>query len=115
VIFTDTVVVVEPGERRLDAGDVVPDWSPSAVTKTTVERVSVQVSTTTETDDVERDTAVDVRRVYTAPGVTVPLTHRARVRYAGMTFDVVGRPEQYDHPLTGAPHHTAWTMRRTEG
>ncbi len=115
MIFTHSVTVREPGTRTLAGGDAVDDWSTEAVTETTIDGVSVQPTSTTETITSAEDTVTDTREVYTKPGEPVTVSERARIVYEGRTYRVVGRVATYNDPITGQPHHTRWTMTRNAG
>lgn len=96
-MFDDTVVVVRPGETTNRAGDTVPDWSDSAVTRASASDVNVQPLSQAETVELGRDVTVTLWRLISARGVDVDLTEHDRVEWSGVDkpLAVVGKPARY--------------------
>ncbi|MCY4726701.1 hypothetical protein NYO98_10465 [Nocardioides sp. STR2] len=111
MIFGQSVVVIRAGERESRAGDIVADWSPSAVTRRLIEGVSVQPNFQNEDTDAGGITRSTGYRVLTAPGATPDIRSTDRIEYRGEVHVVSGEVAFWPDPH-GADHieltMTAW-------
>lgn len=114
-MFFDTIVRVRAGTRTDRGGNTVPDWSPGAVSRTTVADVNVQPSTQTESTEPGRNAVVTGWRVQSAPGTAPDITAADRIEWRGMTLQVDGEVAEWSDPLDGSPHHIELTMTRATG
>ena len=112
-IFGQSVVRVRAGMRTDRAGDSVEDWSPAAVTKVTVARLSVQPSAQTETNDGVQNVRVTGYRVLSEPGTTPDITGVDRIEFGGRVYAVEGEVALWPDP--DGFDHIEFGMRRIEG
>lgn len=115
MIFFQSVVRVRPGTRTDRGGNQVPDWSPGAVDRLTIERLSVQPQVQTELAGAERTSVITGWRVLSEPGTNPDVRSSDRIEYDGLTCEVKGEVGRWPDPLTGAVHHVEWQMRRSTG
>jgi hypothetical protein len=115
IIFNESVTVVRAGSRVDRGGNTVPDWSPGAVTRHAVTRVSVQPNTQNEQADPTRNAIVTGWRVYTMPGTDADVLATDRIEWDGMTLEVVGEVARWKDPIGGGIHHVEFTMQRAQG
>lgn len=99
-MFSQSVTVVRAGARTTRAGDVVADWSPDAVTRVLVERVSVQPNFQQETgpDGLVVEVRATGYRVLSEPGRTPDVRGTDRVEYRGVVHAVVGEVAFWPDP-----------------
>ncbi|WP_224284907.1 hypothetical protein [Streptomyces sp. LS1784] len=115
VIFHQRVVRIRPGTRTDRAGNSLPNWSPAAVTRLPVGRLSVQPSTQAETAEADRTRVVTGWHVLSAPGTAPDVRSGDRIEYDGLLCEVVGEVARWPDPVTGRTHHVEWTMTRSTG
>lgn len=105
-----TLVVRRAGSKPADYGNgTVPDWSPAAVTDTTVTGCSVQPVPFPE-NTVDRDNVRVVLRAWVPAGADV--TALDRVVYEGDVYDIDGEPERWPMPRLD---HLVVNLRRSTG
>jgi hypothetical protein len=101
---TESLVFTVPGSAPVtdDLGNVIPgSGEPSSV----VARGMVLPSRTGETREAgSRNQTLTLYRLYLAGQVIV--TPQSRVSWRGLVLEVVGDPELWPDPLTGAVDHT---------
>lgn len=114
-MFTGTIVVLRPTFVEDRYHSSVPDWDD--VTRWTVDRVSVQPTTTTESSGEPRTQVVTGWRVYTRAGVDIDLRPTDRVELpSGAVCEVVGEINRWPHPTRhGGVHHAEFDLRRVNG
>lgn len=115
MFFDQTLVRVRAATRTDRGGNQVEDWSPGAVTRLTVERVSVQPASQVEVTTAERTALVTGWRAQSSPGTDPDVRARDRVEWNGMILQVVGEIARWTDPISGAVHHAEWAMSRTTG
>lgn len=115
VFFDQTVVRVRAGTRTDRGGNQVPDWSDGAVSRLTLQRVSVQPASQSETTDPTRTAVVTGWHVQTEPGTDPDVRAADRIEWNGLACDVVGEIARWPDPLGGTVHHAEWDMRRATG
>ncbi|MEV7212085.1 hypothetical protein AB0O31_03175 [Kitasatospora cineracea] len=115
VIFHQAVVRVRAGERTDRGGNTVPDWSPGAVQRLTIGRLSVQPSIQSERAQAERTEVATGWRVLSAPGTDPDVRSSDRIEFDGLTCEVIGEVARWTHPVTGRTHHVEWQMTRATG
>jgi hypothetical protein len=115
VIWDQSVVRIRPGVRTDRGGNTVADWSPDAVTRTTIDRLSVQPTYQSETAGAERTSVVTGWRVLSEPGQDVDVRSGDRIEHDGLTCEVQGEVGRWRDPLGGGVHHVEWQMRRSTG
>ncbi|GAA1406261.1 hypothetical protein GCM10009639_53920 [Kitasatospora putterlickiae] len=115
VIFHQRVVRVRAGTRTDRAGNTVADWSPGAVSRLTVERLSVQPAVQMEHTEPDRTGVITGWRVLSAPGTAPDVRAGDRIEHDGLLCDVVGEVARWPHPISGGVHHVEWQMRRSTG
>ncbi|TDC02602.1 hypothetical protein E1091_00385 [Micromonospora fluostatini] len=115
-MFRQTLIVVRPGTRTDRSGSTVDDWSPQAVTRIPVTRVSVQPNQQAEQVGATRTVVTTGLRVLSAPGTTPDVRAADRVEYAGLTYQVVGEVARWPDPTNSTRvHHVEFTMTRVTG
>lgn len=96
----DTVTVLRPTETRNSRGNVV-NGDPTA---TDVPGCAVlpapTLARTSKEDTTASDTVTSMRVLFAPPGTDIRPTDR--VRFGGVTYDVIGQPADYDR--TGVAH-----------
>lgn len=112
-IFGQSVVRIRAGVRTNRAGDQVADWTPAAVDRLAVDRLSVQPSTQVEEVDGVSDVRITGYRVLSEPGTTPDVTGLDRIEYGGHVYAVQGEVALWPDP-DGADH-IELRMRRVEG
>lgn len=115
MIFYQSIVRVRAGTRTDRGGNTMPDWSPEAVSRLSIDRVSVQPNTQEETTGPERGAVATGWRVLSEPGVDADVRATDRVEWDGMTLEVVGEVARWPDPLDGGVHHVEFTMSRATG
>jgi hypothetical protein len=115
MIFHQSVVRVRAGTRTDRGGNTVPDWSPGAVDRLTIDRLSVQPSAQTELATADRTSVITGWRVLSEPGSDADVRSTDRIEYDGLLCEVKGEVGRWRDPLTGAVHHVEWQMRRSTG
>lgn len=110
-IFRQTVTVIRAGTRTGRGGDVIEDWSPAAVTRTPVDRLSVQPNTQGEDAEVGGVVRFTGYRILSEPGTTPDITGLDRIEYRGVVHVVNGDVAYWPDPQ-GRDHvelvMTAW-------
>ena len=114
-MFFDTVVRVRAGTRVDRGGNTVPDWSPGAVSRLTVDRLNVQPDTQSETADEQRNAVVTGWRVQSEPGTAPDIRAVDRIEWDELLLEVDGEVARWTDPLDGSPHHIEFRMRRVTG
>lgn len=115
MIFSQSITVVRPGTKTDRGGNTVPDWSDTAVTRTVVDRLSVQPAVQTEATSEERSSVVTGWHVLSEEGTDPDVRAGDRIEFDGLLCEVVGEVARWPHPLDGGVHHVEWTMRRGTG
>lgn len=114
-MFHQTIVRVRAGTKPDRGGNEVPDWSPGAVSRLPISRMSVQPTTQAEENDASRTAVVTGWQVISAPGVDADILAGDRIEWGGMTLEVIGEVGRYQEFLDGATHHIEFAMRRATG
>ncbi|MFD8596971.1 hypothetical protein ACFV1L_18415 [Kitasatospora sp. NPDC059646] len=114
-IFHQQVVRLRPGTRTDRGGNTVPDWSPGAVDRLAVGRLSVQPAVQIERPGPDRTEVVTGWHVLSAPGTAPDVRSGDRIEYDGLTCEVIGEVARWANPVTGAVHHVEWQMTRATG
>ncbi|MFJ4799200.1 hypothetical protein [Kitasatospora purpeofusca] len=115
VIFHQQVVRVRAGTRTDRAGNTVPDWSPGAVDRLTITRLSVQPTVQSERAEADRTSVVTGWRVLSAPGTEPDVRAGDRIEFDGLVCEVDGDVGRWRDPVAGRTHHAEWAMRRSTG
>lgn len=115
MFFFDSVVRVRAGTKTDRGGNTVPDWSPGAVTRATIDQLNIQPASQTESTDPTRTAVVTGWRVQSAPGTAPDIRAVDRIEWNGMTLEVDGEVAEWPDPLDGTPHHIEFTMKRSTG
>lgn len=115
VIFHQSATRVRPGTRTDRGGNQVPDWSPGAVSRLVLDRLSVQPSVQTEQVGDMRTEVVTGWHVLTEPGTDADVLSGDRIEYGGITCEVRGEVARWPDPLDGSVHHVEWQMTRATG
>ena len=115
MMFNQSLVRVRPGERTDRGGNTVPDWSPGAVSRLTVDRVNIQPSIQQESVDEQRDAVVTGWHVQSAEGTNPDITATDRIEWDGMTLEVDGEVARWPDLFADAVHHIELDMKRTTG
>lgn len=113
MFFFDSVVRVRAGTRTDRGGNTVEDWS--AATRLPVGQLNIQPTSQTEQTDATRTAVITGWRVQSEEGTAPDITARDRIEWNGMTLLVEGEVAPWPDPLTGAHHHTEFTMVRATG
>jgi len=112
-LFGQTLVRVRAGVRTDRGGNTVADWSAGAVTRETIDRVSVQPSSQTETTDGVSTVRITGYRVLSEPGTVPDITALDRIEYRGVTYTVEGEVAHWPDP--DGDDHVEFGMRRIGG
>jgi hypothetical protein len=112
VFFFDSVVRVRAGTRTDRGGNTVEDWSDGAVSRLTVGQLNIQPTSQAETTDATRTAVVTGWRVQSEEGTAPDINARDRIEWNDMVLLVEGEVAPWPDPLTGAHHHTEFTMVR---
>lgn len=114
-MFTGSLVIVRAAMVVDRYGSSVPDWGDT--TRTPVDRVAIQPTTTSETTTEPRTQVVSGWRVYTRAGVDLDLRPTDRVELAnGTVCEVVGEVSRWPHPVRpNAVHHVEVDLHRVSG
>nr|BEK68854.1 hypothetical protein KPHV_60810 [Kitasatospora purpeofusca] len=115
MIWDQSVVRVRAGTRTDRSGNTVADWSPGAVARATITRVSVQPVLQTERQESDRTSVVTGWRVLSEPGTAPDVRAGDRIEYDGLLCEVQGEVGRWPHPVLGGVHHVEWQMRRSTG
>ncbi len=115
MFFFDSVVRVRAGTRTDRGGNTIRDWTAGAVTRLTVEDLNIQPTSQSEQTDATRTAVVTGWRVQSAEGTAPDITAADRIEWDGMVLEVQGGVAPWPDPLTGAHHHTEFTMVRATG
>lgn len=117
MIFLQSLVRVRPGRKasRGNPDDTVPDWSPGAVSRLTVEELSIQPNTQNEATDETRTAVVTGWRVLSAPGTNPDITAADRIEWGGLTYEVEGEVARWPDPFDGGTHHVEFVVQRATG
>ncbi|MFF0389675.1 hypothetical protein ACFYS8_13430 [Kitasatospora sp. NPDC004615] len=114
-IFHQHAVRIRPGTRTDRGGNTVPDWSPEAVDRLPISRLSVQPTAQIERVGPDRDEAITGWHVLSAPGTAPDVRSTDRIEYDGLLCEVVGEVARWPNPVTGSTHHVEWQMTRATG
>lgn len=92
-----------------------PDWSNA--TRTRVDNVSVQPTSSTETTTEPREQTITGWRVFTRAGVDLDVRASDRVELEnGTVCEVVGEIARWPHPIRpGQVHHVELDLQRVRG
>lgn len=112
-IFAQSFVRLRAGERVDRGGNTVEDWSPAAVTRLTVERVSVQPNTQSEVISGIANVRVTGYRVLTEPGNVPDITALDRIEFGPHTYKVDGEVAHWPDP--DGDDHIEFVMKRVGG
>jgi hypothetical protein len=93
----------------------VPDWAPGAVSRSTIDHLSVQPVYQSESTTAERTSVLTGWRILSAPGTNPDVRSGDRIEHDGLLCEVQGEVGRWPDPLTGAVHHVEWQMRRSTG
>jgi hypothetical protein len=115
VFFFDSVVRVRAGTRTDRGGNTVKDWTADEVTRLEIADLNIQPTSQTEQTDATRTAVVTGWRVQSAEGTAPDITAADRIEWNGMVLEVQGEVAPWPDPLTGAHHHTEFTMVRATG
>jgi hypothetical protein len=115
VFFFDSVVRVRAGTRTDRGGNTIRNWADDAVTRLTIGQLNIQPTSQTETTDATRTAVVTGWRVQSEEGTAPDITAADRIEWNGMVLEVQGEVAPWPDPLTGAHHHTEFTMVRATG
>ena len=97
-IFGQSVVRIRPGTRTTRGGDAIEDWSPAAVTRVLIDRLSVQPNFQREDVGDIRDLRATGYRVLSEPGTTPDIKATDRLEYGGTVHAVVGDVARWPDP-----------------
>lgn len=100
MIFAQSLVRVRAGTRTTRGGDVIEDWSPDAVTRVVIPRLSIQPSFQREDVTDVRDVRSTGYRVLSEPGTTPDILATDRLEYRGTNVvvgDVAYWPDPHGH------------------
>ncbi|MGW9237989.1 hypothetical protein FKO01_19820 [Mesorhizobium sp. B2-3-3] len=115
MMFNQTLVRVRAGERTDRGGNKIKDWSPSAVSRLTVDRVNIQPSIQQEDIDEQRNAVVTGWHVQSDEGTNPDICADDRIEWDGMTLEVDGEVARWPELFTDAVHHIEFEMKRTTG
>ncbi|MGJ3228916.1 phage head completion protein [Micromonospora aurantiaca (nom. illeg.)] len=116
MLFRQRLTVVKPGTRTDRSGSVVDDWSPAAVSRVLVTRVSVQPNVQDEQVGATRSTVTTGLRVLSQPGTNPDVTAKDRIEYQGLTYEVDGEVARWPDPVNSTRvHHVEFVMVRVTG
>lgn len=114
-MFWQSAVLIRPGTRTDRGGNTVPDWSPGAVARTTIGRLSIQPTTTAENTDPTRTEVISGWRVFSEPGTAPDVRSGDRLELAGgLVCEVVGEVAAWPDSQPGT-HHIEFTLTRVTG
>lgn len=114
-MFNQTVVRVRAGTKTDRGGNIVPDWSPSAVSRLTVAGLNIQPNGQSETVDEQRDAAITGYRVQSDEGSAPDIKATDRIEWSGQTFEVDGEVATWPDLFADAVHHIEFAMVRATG
>lgn len=115
MFFDQELVRVRAGTRTDRGGNVVENWAPEAVTRLTLEHISVQPASQVEVTTAERTALVTGWRAQSEPDTNPDVQARDRIEWNGLILQVVGEIARWTDPISGAVHHAEWAMSRTTG
>lgn len=104
--------------RKSDRGntdDSVPDWSPAAVDRITLQGLNIQPSIQQEATDEQRNAVVTGWRVQSDEGVDLDVEARDRIEWDGDLYEVDGEVARWPDPTEGGVHHCEFNIRRVTG
>lgn len=117
MMFNQSAVRVRAG-RKSDRGNpdsTIPDWSPGAVSRLTVDRLNIQPSIQQEAVDEERDAVITGWHVQSDEGTNPDILAVDRIEWDGMTLEIDGEVARWPELFENAVHHIEFEMKRTTG
>lgn len=115
MIYTSSITVVRAPVVADRYGSQQRDWANA--TRTPVDGVSVQPTTSSETLTEPRDLVITGWRIYSRAGTDIDIVHTDRVELDnGTVCEVVGEIARWPHPIrSGAVHHVEIDVQRVRG
>jgi hypothetical protein len=114
-MFNQMAVRVRAGSKPDRGGNVVPDWSPGAVSRLTVTGLNIQPASQTESADEQRTAVVTGYKVQSAPGTAPDIRAADRIEWAGLLYEVQGEVGRWPQLFSDATHHIEFVMARATG
>jgi hypothetical protein len=115
MMFNQSLVRVRAGERTDRGGNTVKDWSPTAVSRLTVDQVNIQPSIQQEAVNEQRNAVVTGWHVQSAEGTNPDIRFDDRIEWDGMTLEVDGEVARWPELFVDAVHHIEFEMKRATG
>lgn len=115
MMFNQSVARVRAGTKTDRGGNTVPDWSPSAVSRLTVNGLNIQPNNQAEMVDEQRDAAITGYRVQSVEGTSPDIKATDRIEWNGQTFEVDGEVATWPDLFADTVHHIEFAMARAIG